>query len=79
MSEIHSDGSKKIYLRELVERGRLNDEQLRDVIRSARTIGSDGDKTRLLIEVSASYLKFNLRESWFTALSGVGSDGGAAI
>ena len=51
VSEIHSDGSKKSYLRELVERGRLNDEQLRDVHQgvqeqSART----GDKTGLLIE-----------------------------
>jgi hypothetical protein len=69
VSEIHSDGSKRSYLRELVERGRLNDEQLRDVMRSARTIGSDGNKTGLLIEVSQSYLKSNLRESWFTALS----------
>jgi hypothetical protein len=75
VSEIHGDGSKRKYLRELVERGRLNDEQLRDAIRSARTIGSDGDKTGLLIEVSRSYLKLNLRESWFTTLSGVGSDG----
>jgi len=73
--EIHSDGSKRIYLRELIERGRLTDEHLRDAMRSARTIGSDGDKTGLLIEVSRSYLKLHLRESWFTALSGVGSDG----
>src|ERR1051326_4601456 len=41
VSEIHSDGSKRIYLRELVERGRLGAEHLRDAMRSARTIGSD--------------------------------------
>jgi hypothetical protein len=75
VSEIHSDGSKRRYLRELVERGHLNDEQLRDVIRSAKTIGSDGDKTGLLIEISRTYLKFNLRDYWFTALSGIGSNG----
>ena len=75
VSKIRSDGSKRIYLRELVERGRLTDEQFRDVTRSARTIGSDGDKTGLLIEVSRSYLRLNLRASWFTALGEVGSDG----
>src|SRR5215471_5958298 len=69
VSEIHSDGSKRIYLRELVERGRPNSEQLRDVMRSARKIGSDGDKTELLIEVSRSYLKPDLRQSWFNTLS----------
>jgi len=55
----------------MVERGHLNDEQLRDVIRSANTIGSERRQDGLLIEVSRSYLKFNLRESWFTALSGL--------
>jgi hypothetical protein len=75
VSEIHSDGSKRTYLRELVERGRPNSEELRDVMRSARTIGSDGDKAALLIEVSRSYLKPDLRQSWFTTLSGIGSDG----
>ena len=39
VSEIHSDGSRRSYLRELVERGRLNDEQLRDAIRSAKRSG----------------------------------------
>ena len=65
MSEIHSDGSKRIYLRELTERGRLDGGQLRDVMRSARTIGSDGDKTGLLVEVSPLYLKPGLRERTF--------------
>src|SRR5262249_58975606 len=37
VSEIGADGSKRSYLRELVERGRLHDEQLRDVMRTART------------------------------------------
>src|SRR5262245_7208397 len=32
VSEIHSDGSKKTYLRELVERGQLNEMQLREVM-----------------------------------------------
>jgi len=75
ISEIHSDGSKRKYLRELVDRGHPNAEQLRDVMRSARSIGSDGEKTELLIEVSRSYLKPELRQSWFTALNGMGSDG----
>lgn len=75
VSEIHSDGSKKTYLHELVERGRLNEEQLRDVMRSARTLGSDGEKTALLIELWGRYQRPNLRESWFAVLGGVGSDG----
>jgi hypothetical protein len=75
VSEIHSDGPKRTYLRELIERGRLNADQLRDAMRSARTIGSDGEKTSLLIEVSRSYLKPDLRQSWFTTLGGIGSDG----
>src|SRR5215471_17813048 len=69
VSEIHSDGSKRSYLRELVERGHLNDEQLRDVMRSARTIGSDGDKAGLLTELSRSYLKPDLRQAWFTTVN----------
>src|SRR5262249_12683274 len=73
--EIGSDSSKRSYLRELVKRGRLSDDQLRDVMRSARRIGSDGEKTALLVEVSTNYLKPGLRESWFTTLSTVGSDG----
>jgi hypothetical protein len=75
ISEIHSDGSKRTYLRELVERGRLNPGELRDVMRSARTVGSDGDKAGLLIEVSRVYLKPDLRQAWFTTAGSIGSDG----
>ena len=75
VSEIHNDGSKRKYLRELVERTRLVENELRDVMRTARTIGSDGDKTELLIDISSNYFKGNARESWFMTLSGVGSDG----
>lgn len=75
VSAIHSDGSKRKYLSELVKRARLSDEELRDVMRSARTIGSDGDKTELLIDISNSYLKGAVSDSWFTTLRGVGSDG----
>ena len=75
VSQIHSDGSKRIYLQELVESARLSDDELRDVMRSARTIGSDGDKTALLIDLASNYFTSNARESWFRTLSGVGSDG----
>ena len=36
VSEIHSDGSRRIYLRELVERGRLNDEPAGPACRTRR-------------------------------------------
>lgn len=75
VAQIRSDGSKRMYLQELVESARLTNDDLRDVMRSARSIGSDGDKTNLLIDVSRSYRNDDVRESWFTTLSGVGSDG----
>ena len=75
VAEINSDGSKKTYLEELVEHGRLNEDQLRDALRSARKISSDGDKCQLLIDVADQCLRPNLREAWFSVASTISSDG----
>lgn len=72
---IDSDGSKRLYLRELIDNGRLNEDQFRDAMRGVERISSDGDKAALLIDVENSYLKPRLRDCWFTAAGTIGSDG----
>src|SRR5579884_703971 len=75
IAQIDSDGSKRTYLRELIDNGHLNEGQFRDAMRAARRIGSDGDKAQLLIDVADQYLRDDLREAWFNAASSIGSDG----
>lgn len=75
VGQINSDWSKKIYLEELVGHGRLDDDQLRDTLRAARRIGSDGDKCQFLIDVADQYLRPNLREPWFSVAGTISSDG----
>jgi len=75
VGEIGSDGSKRTYLRELIEHGRLTDDQYRDAMRTARRINSDGDKADLLIEVADVYLKPNVRDAWFSTANTINSDG----
>jgi len=75
VGQINSDGSKRSYLQELVMHGHLNDDQLRDALRSARRISSDGDKCQFLIDVADQYLRPNLREPWFSVVYTISSDG----
>ena len=72
---IDSDGSKRIYLRELIDNGHLNEDQARDAMHAAEKVSSDGDKAALLIDVEGAYLRPRLREPWFTTAATISSDG----
>ena len=75
VSRLRSDGSKTAHLRELVRAGKLNSLELRDTLRTARRIGSDGDRTRLFIDLRPTYSTPDLEPYWFTAVAAIGSDG----
>lgn len=76
---IESDGDKSAVLTQLVMTA--DRELLIEIMRVARTIGSDGDKSRLLISAAAKYLvpvDVDLREAYFDVVETVGSDGDRA-
>ncbi len=72
---IHSDGSKRIYLQELFARATLDRNQLEDAMRITRAIGSDGDKSRLLIALAPVYFRGGLRATLLDAATSIASDG----
>lgn len=72
---IHSDGSKRVYIQELLARVRLDDGQLGDTMRLTRSIGSDGEKARLIVSTYSKFMKAGLRERLFEAIDSIGSDG----
>lgn len=72
---IRNDHSKRVYVHELVDRVHLNDRELSETMRLVRTIGSDGEKTQVLIAVAPKYLKAGLREPFFEAVDTLHSDG----
>lgn len=74
ISRIRDDGSKRIYLEELIRHGNLDTGQLESAMLQARKIGSDEDKSDLLIAVAPYFLKDNLRETLFQTAGGIASD-----
>ena len=73
---IASDGDKTGVLTQVAMTA--DRDMLIEVMRVARTIGSDGDKSRLLITSAARYLvgrDAELRDAYFTVVEQVGSDG----
>ncbi len=75
IGKIHSDGTKKIYIRELVPIGNLNAEQYQSVLRIVRGMGSDGEKASVLVFLGSYTLKDNLRDFTFEAVKTIHSDG----
>lgn len=75
IGKIHSDGTKKIYIRELVPIGNLNAEQYQSVLRIVRGMGSDGEKASVLVFLGSYTLKENLRDFTFEAVKTIHSDG----
>ena len=75
IGKIHSDGTKKLYIRELVPIGNLNAEQFQSVLRIVRGMGSDGEKASVLIFLAPNTLKDNLRDYTFEAVKTIHSDG----
>jgi beta-lactamase regulating signal transducer with metallopeptidase domain len=72
---IHSDGSKRVYLEQLLSQATLNTEQLKDAARLIRGISSDGDKAQVLVTVDGKYFTGELRPFLFEAARSISSDG----
>jgi beta-lactamase regulating signal transducer with metallopeptidase domain len=72
---IHSDGSKRIYLKQLFSQATLTTEQLKDSSKLIRGISSDGDKAQVLITVDEKYFGGDLRPYLFDAAESISSDG----
>lgn len=75
IGKIHSDGVKLRYIQELTPIGNLNTDQYQTVLRIVRGIGSDGDKSSLVIFLAKYTLKDNLRDYLFDAISTIHSSG----
>jgi beta-lactamase regulating signal transducer with metallopeptidase domain len=75
IAKIHSDGTKRLYIRELVPIGNLNADQFQSVLRIVRGMGSDGEKAALLVSLAPYVLKDNLRDFTFEAVKTIHSDG----
>jgi beta-lactamase regulating signal transducer with metallopeptidase domain len=75
IAKIHSDGTKRLYIRELVPIGNLNTDQFQSLMRIVRGMGSDGEKASLLVSLAPFTLKDNLRDYTFEAVKTIHSDG----
>jgi hypothetical protein len=75
IAKIHSDGTKKIYIRELVPIGNLSTDQFQSLLRVVRGMGSDGEKASALDFLAPYTLKDTLRDHTFEALATIHSDG----
>ncbi len=75
IGRIHSDGSKHLYIRELVPIGNLNTDQFQSVMRLVRGMNSDGEKAALLVFLTPYTLNNNLRTYTFEAVKTIHSDG----
>ena len=75
IAKIHSDGTKKLYIGELLLIAKLNADQLQTVLRVVRGMNSDGEKASVLIFLAPNTLKDNLRDFAFEALKTIHSDG----
>ena len=75
IAKIDSDGSRHIYLHELIRTGNLKAEDLREAMRQARKISSDGEKAALLIDVASYFRTPATLEDFFYAVDTISSDG----
>jgi beta-lactamase regulating signal transducer with metallopeptidase domain len=75
IGKIHSDGTKKLYIREFVPIGNLTADQFQSILRIVRGMGSDGEKASVLVFLAPNVLKDNLRDYTFEAVKTIHSDG----
>src|SRR5208337_2077871 len=71
---IHRDDAKRTYLEELIRNGNPEPGVLRSAMLEARNIGSDDEKSHLLLDVASAYLRGDLRDSLFGATDTISSD-----
>ncbi len=75
IAKIHSDGTKHLYIHELVPIGNLNTDQFQSVLRAVRGMNSDGEKAAVLVFLAPFTLKDSLRDYTFEAVKTINSDG----
>jgi len=75
IGKIHSDGTKKLYIGELLLTGKLSADQFQSLLRVVRGMNSDGEKAAVLVFLAPDVLKDNLRDYAFEALKTIHSDG----
>jgi hypothetical protein len=75
IGKIHSDGTKKLYIGELLLTGKLSGDQFQSLLRVVRGMNSDGEKAAVLIFLAPDVLKDNLRDYAFEAVKTIRSDG----
>lgn len=78
IAKISSDHAKRIYFEYFLDSGSLPADVLRRAVRQmGREIASDGEKARLLIDVTDTYLKnpSSSRAEYFDAIGTIASDG----
>ena len=75
IGRIHSDGARRIYIGDLIETANLKADDLRESMRLARKISSDGEKARLLVDVASYYQNPSTREDYFETTNTISSDG----
>ena len=75
IGKIHSDGTKKLYICELLLTGKLSADQCQSLLRVVRGMNSDGEKAAVLVFLAPDVLKDNLRDYAFEALKTIHSDG----
>jgi beta-lactamase regulating signal transducer with metallopeptidase domain len=72
---IHSDGSRRVYLEQLLSQATLNTTQLTEAAKLIREISSDGDKAQVIVTVDEKYFTAELRPDLFEAAESIRSDG----
>jgi len=75
VAKIRSDHSRRIYLENLLDSANLSSEDLRESMRLARKISSDGEKANLLVIAASHYQSAAARASFFDAVDSIDSDG----
>src|SRR5579871_1811870 len=75
IAKIESDGPRRTYLHELIRTGNLKPEDLREAMRQARKISSDGEKAAFLTDVAPYFRTPATLEDYFYAVDTISSDG----
>jgi beta-lactamase regulating signal transducer with metallopeptidase domain len=75
IGKIRGDGTKKLYIGELLLTAKPTSDQFQSLLRIVRNMGSDGEKAAVLTFLSPNILKDGLRDYAFEALKTIRSDG----
>jgi len=75
IAKIESDGPRRTYLHELIRTGNLKPQDLREAMRQARKISSDGEKAAFLTDVAPYFRTPATLEDYFYAVDTISSDG----